>query len=338
MVRLEHPFLPEKEGIWITWERQRRTDTLARELRLKLHRFTPPDQYLWKVLVLSLMTVATLIRIRPKRLVIQNPSMALAGLVVFLKPLLRYGLVVDRHSNFKFHTKDDPSLKYRIFHALSRWTVRHADLTIVTNDYLAEIISSWGGRAHVLQDRLPDMDLAEDTDLEGKHTIVMVSSFSADEPIAEVLRAAPMLDDGTVLYMTGNWRRFASDLERTIPANVRLTGYLSERNFQSLVKSADVVLALTTQDHTLLCSAYEAVVLHKPLVTSDTSALRSYFRKGVLFTGHSADELSRTLNRAVVEREERSKEIEELALILEAEWRPRFEELVRRIEKLPSTG
>ncbi len=324
--------LTERDCIWITWERQRRTETLSGDLGVRLYRLTPPDNYLWKVLVLSLRTIGILLRVRPRCLIVQNPSMALAGLVALLRPLFGYRLVVDRHSNFKFPTMDDPSPKYRAFHALSRLTISKADLTIVTNDHLAGVVRDWGGRPFVLQDRLPDMDLARETELEGERNVVMVSSFSADEPIDAVLAAAEHLPEGWRLHMTGNWRRRGADLESRVPSSVRLTGFLDEPDFQSLLLSADAVVALTTQDHTLLCSAYEAVVLGRPLVLSDTSALRAYFREGVVFTGHGADDLAAAMIRAVEERDERAAAIRGLRDVLAEEWKPRFRDLVARIE------
>ena len=320
--------------IWVTWEKQRRTETLAGELAIPLHRFHPPSSYLLKILSLSLKTVCLMIAKRPRRLIIQNPSMALAALTCTLKPLFGYRLIVDRHSNFKFHTRSDGRLKYRIFHYLSRATIAKADLTIVTNEFLAEVVRSWGGRPFVLQDMLPDMNLAEDVILEEGRHILFVTSFSDDEPIAEVLEAAKSLPEDTVLHVTGNHRKARHRLPSDIGENVRFTGFLAERDFQSLMKSCDVVLAMTTQDHTLLCSAYEAVSLEKPLVLSDKQALREYFDEGVRFTSPEPAAIARTLTRVLDEQEEAAEEITRLKAKLQQDWAPRFEALKHAIGQM----
>ncbi len=322
------------DTIWITWEQQRRTETLAKALEIPLYRFRPVRIYSLKVLLLSLRTLLVLLSKRPRRLVVQNPSMALAGLVCWLKPLFGYRLVIDRHSNFKFPTMESRSLKYRLFHALSRMTVARADLTIVTNGHLAGIVEGWGGRPYVLQDMMPTLTAGDAVSLSGRSNIAWVNSFSADEPVEAVLDAAKYLPDGVTLHITGDDSRLSPALLSSVPDNVRLTGYLHETDFQSLLKSVDVVLALTRQDHTLLCSAYEAVALGKPLVLADTHALREYFNSGVLFTSLDPETIAATLCQALEERTQRAQAVEELRERLLSEWKPRFEELIDRVAAL----
>ncbi len=326
--------LDPDDCIWITWEEQRRTDVLSAELGISLYRLTSSSNYLLRLLKLSLQTLQILFKNRPQKLIIQNPSMALAVLTVVFKPLFAYKLIVDRHSNFKFDTIDIPSLKYRIFHLLSRYTVRKADLTIVTNNFLAQVVRDWGGRPFILQDKLPSLPFAGETELEGQRNLALVFSFSLDEPVEEVLLAARRLPSDVVLYITGNWKRLNKSLLEDLPPQVRLTGYLSEKDFQTLINSVDAVMAFTDQDHTLLCSAYEAIALGKPFLTSDTSALKSYFRKGVLFTKHDANSLVKAMGMILEESHKRSCMIKELAELLSEEWSPRFRNLVKEIKTL----
>jgi glycosyltransferase involved in cell wall biosynthesis len=323
-----------KNCIWITWEKQRRTDSLSEELRVQLFRLTPHRNYLIKTIFLSIKTIFILSKHNPRILIVQNPSMFLTGLVCFLMPIFNYKLVVDRHSNFKFHTSTNKSLKYRAFHWVSRFTVQKANLTIVTNQYLADIVSKWGGNPFVLQDKLPSLCLAKNTVLEGSNNLVLVSSFSDDEPIDEILNASLLLDKDTVLYITGNWNTLSKKWLNNLPPQVRLTGYLAEKEFQSLLYSVDAIIALTTQENTLLCSAYEAISLQKPLITSDTEELKSYFRTGVIFTDHSTNSIIRNINYVISNKNEITNEIGELGNILTKEWQPKFLKLVSLINKL----
>ena len=260
--------------------------------------------------------------------------MALASLTVFVKPLFGYKLIVDRHSNFKFHTVNKLSPKYKFFHILSRYTIRKADLTIVTNEFLAQVVRDWGGTPFILQDMLPNLELAGASKLEGQRNLALVSSFSDDEPIEAVMKAARELPDNVVLYITGNWKSLRKSLLNDLPRQVRLTGYLDENDFQTLINSVNAVMALTTQDHTLLCSAYEAVSLGKPFLTSNTSELKSYFRKGVLFTKHDAESLAKNMKLVLNETEKKSIEIKELRKVLAKEWMVRFQDLIGKIKLL----
>jgi glycosyltransferase involved in cell wall biosynthesis len=314
--------------VWITWEEQRRTETLSEALGIELIRLDAPRRYLWKVLKLSVGTLMAIARRRPRCVIVQNPSMALAGLTALIRPIFRYRLIVDRHSNFKFPTMDNPALKYRVFHWLSRMTIRAADLTIVTNDFLARTVDSWGGRSFILEDKLPDLHLAQPEELSDEQSLLYVASFSADEPVEAVIDAARQLEGEATLYISGNPARLDPGIRASLPPNVHLTGFLPEAHFQSLMASVDVVIGLTRQDHTLLCCAYEAVSLGKPLVLSDTMALRRYFRRGAVYTGHQPEQLAEAFRSALRERDLLAEQAQGLAVSLEKEWQPRFSALV----------
>jgi len=74
--------------------------------------------------------------------------------------------------------------------------------------------------------------------------------------------------------------RAPSGLEKRLPENVRLTGFLEDEEYKALLADADLVIALTTRAGTLLFGAQEAVALHKPLVLSKTETLQTYFFGG----------------------------------------------------------
>lgn len=318
-----------KGCIWITWEKHRRTETLSRALGVELVCFNPPKNYFWKVLKLSGRTLATIVCRRPRCIIVQNPSMALTGLVALLKFLFRYRLVVDRHSNFKFYSIADRSLKYRIFHWISRKTIGKADLTIVTNDYLANVVDQWGGKSFVLQDKLPHLEFAKSRQLECSNSLLFVASFNPDEPVESVIAAASLLVNEAHLFISGNPARLDRKLRNNLPPNIELTGFLPESEFQSLMSSVDIVVGLTDQDHTLLCCAYEAVSLGKPLVLSETNALLAYFDAGAVYTGHKPRQLAEAFRTALQRRERLAQDSRKLGERLERDWEPRRASLVR---------
>jgi len=260
--------------------------------------------------------------------------MVLATVACLLRPVLGYKLVVDRHTNFKFHTMHLQSTKYRLFQTLSKYTVRAADLTIVTNEFLKQAVERWGGRGFVLPDKLPSLPLAERSDLAGAKNIVFVCTYSDDEPVGEVIEAARLIDTSVIVHITGDDRKWKGRVSDNVPPNVIFTGFLSETDYQSLLFSCDAVMVLTLQDHTLLCGAYEAVSLGKPLILSNQSALRDYFYKGVAFTENDAKSIVGAIQTAIGSRSALEDEIRELAVELRDSWQLQFAELQRLIPSL----
>jgi len=258
--------------------------------------------------------------------------MVLAALACLLRKPFGFRLIVDRHSNFKFDTMKRWSLKYKIFHFLSRYTVRKADLTIVTNEFLKGVVESWGGRGFVLPDKLPTLPLAEKTDLKGKNNVVFVCSYSKDEPSLAAIEAARLLGDSIFVYMTGNSAKLGHEILENAPANVIFTGFLEEKDYQSLLFSSDAVMVLTTQDHTLVCGAYEAVSLGKPLILSDTKALKEYFHQGVVYTKNTPAEIAHAMQQAIEDNAVLRDKIAGLAGQLRESWELKFDLLKESID------
>jgi glycosyltransferase involved in cell wall biosynthesis len=324
--------------VWITWEKQRRSVTLAECLGARLFVLLDqsdriPSRPLRYAYLLA-KTVLVLVRERPSVCCCQNPSLMLAVWLGLLRPLFRYRLVVDRHSNFNLQRH--AGLKWQVFDFLSDLSLRHADLTIVTNEFLAEYVRRAGGRAFVLQDKVPSLTEGGTKDLGGARNIVFVCSFDEDEPVEAAIEAARGLDPSWQMFVTGNYRRHLRRLPvlQAPPATVKLTGFLGDAEYQTLLRSADVVMALTTHDHTLMCVAYEATALGKPVVASDTAAMREYFHKGFVFTDNSAASIREAISKAVREAPQLSADVGSLRSELHTDWHRRFAELLQLLRGL----
>lgn len=324
------------DSIWITWERQRRSIELSKEFQTKL--FEMPDMsspYL-RYLALSLKTLLVLVRESPKTVFAQNPSLILAFLLCCVKKIFKFRLVIDRHSNFKFD-KNQKALKWRLFNFISNFTIRKADLTIVTNDYLLSYINKLGGNGYVLQDKLPELNLGSKKKLQGGKNVVFVSSFSDDEPLEEVIGAFRLLGKDWYLYITGK-KRNSKQIPNKLSPNIILTGYLPDRDYQSLLLSCDVVLVLTKQEHTLTCGAYECVYLRKPFVASSTDAITKYFSKGVVYCEANRESIYHAIRRLILENDNLEREIKILKDDLIYDWKKRFNNLVYKINGLQNKG
>jgi glycosyltransferase involved in cell wall biosynthesis len=324
-----------KDSLWITWEDHRRSRELAAAFEAVYTPLLYKGNRISRYLVLSLRTTALILKKRPKLVFCQNPSIFLNALLCVLKGVFRFYLVVDRHSNFKFHTASSNSLKWKLFHWLSHFVTRHSDLTIVTNNYLATHIEEKGGRAAVLQDKIPALPLARQVPLIGKQNFVFVSTFSHDEPIDDFIHTARDFDDSTHFYITGNYKKFKG-IEKILaekPENLTLTGFLDEADYQSLLASVDGVVVITDQEHTLTCGAYEAVALGKAMILSNTEAIKHYFCKGAIYADPTASSLSAAIKASIPQLNSLANDTKLLKDELQIAWNGCFSKLRDRISR-----
>lgn len=324
--------------VWISWEDHRRSRELANAFEVPFVPLTY-DGARWKRYpYLSFKTLIFLIKSKQDVIYCQNPSIVLASLLVVLKRVFDYKLIVDRHSNFKFEHQESKHVKWRLFHWLSRYTVRKADLTIVTNDHLKKVCEEFGGSALVLPDKLPRMNGYDPDNRpdyfdqgEGIVHIMVVTTFNEDEPIAEIIDSLNNLSNKYRLYLTGNYRKQFSEAEKNLllDKGVLLTGFLSESDYQNLMKHCDAVLVLTKKEYILNCGAYEAISLKKPYIISDTQALRNYFKKGCVYVEPSPKGIANGISYVSENKHLMINEINDFVPEMERDWQLKFDEIVR---------
>lgn len=320
--------LQESTGrIWIAWENHRRSVEIADKLGAELFVFTSRLQRPIKYFPLIFGTIIVLFKRRKSLVFCQNPSLLLAFLVLSLRRILQFRVVVDRHTNFKLATLHNRELRWRIFHALSRYTVKQADLTIVTNDFLASLVTEWSGRPFVLPDPIPNIAPKQGKSLEKKQRprVTWVSTYSGDEPVEEVLQAAKASDRDFELFITS--KPPAEVVSRVIQLGlserVHLTGFLPTEDYYELLATSDVVMVLTTLEHCLTCGAYEATALGRPMILSDTDALRTHFSKGAIYVQPYRSALASSFAEALDSRRELGSSARELKSQLAKDWEVR---------------
>jgi glycosyltransferase involved in cell wall biosynthesis len=91
---------------------------------------------------------------------------------------------------------------------------------------------------------------------------------------------------------------------RNLPPNLTLTGFLETSSYGALLRSADVVVALTTEDHTMQRSAYEAIYQGTPVIVSDFPLLRDAFPEGAVHVDNTAEGIVDGLTRIAAHRAE----------------------------------
>jgi glycosyltransferase involved in cell wall biosynthesis len=280
----------------VSWFEHRRTRELCAGLNVELALLATTHRGLLRYLLLTGRTLALLARRRPRALLVQSPSLVLSVLAVALRSVLGYRLFVDAHNESVVPYKNrQPWIR-----SLSRWVIRRADLTIVSNRQLADIVRAHGGRAFVLPDRIPAPPPSTGASGGAGFNVVLIATFDDDEPIAAVFAAvqgAPLK-----LFVTGNPRKARMDVASQAPPNVQFTGFLADGDYWALLRAADAIIDLTLKPDCLVCGAYEALALAKPVLLSDNTAGVELFGDGVLFTDNSPADIRRALTHMQAER------------------------------------
>lgn len=303
------------ERLWLTWEHQRRNRSLSGKLNAELVELNYNLPRWIKHPWMAIKTLGLLVSRRPRVLFAQNPSIVLSSLAVIYGRLSACTVVIDSHNAGLFPLEGRNGALNRV----ARWILRWADLTLVTNDNLQRYVEQQGGKALVVPDPLPEFSVTATASAGTAFRVVFICTWAEDEPWQQVLDAARQLqDDNIEIAITG---RFTKRIDASsVPTNVELTGFMSDTDFQQAVADADAVMVLTTRSDCLNCGAYEAVALEKPLLLSDSKALREYFDEGVLYTDNSAGDIARQVRTLLADSAIQRQAIAKLKVRLLADW------------------
>ena len=317
--------------IWITWEKHRRTEELACALpEVDLFEFNLDTNRLVRYPYLLFKTILTLLRERPDLVIVQNPSIVLSFFMVTFRKLIKFHVVVDSHNEgiMPFYSRYNWLLP--IYALIQKWAI----LTIVTNEELAKVVGKNGGRPFVLADKIPQLNNSKYIKLKGKWNAVFICSFAKDEPFIEVIQAAHLIDPSICIYVTGRYQNASKDIISNAPSNVIFTGYIPNQTYINLLNSCDIVIDLTLMQDCLVCGAYEAVALGKPMILSDTKSLRDYFYKGTIFTENKKEAIANSINTATEHLSSLAQQIYILRGNIQNEWETNFFKLCLILEQL----
>jgi glycosyltransferase involved in cell wall biosynthesis len=284
-----------RDVLALTWSEHRRTTELCAGLGVELIVLGTSHCAALRYLLLGARTIRQLMRRRPRVLLVPNPSLVLSALAVMVRAVLGYMLVVDAHNE-----AIAPFVhRQRWVKGLSRWVIRRADLTLVSNEQLTEQVVLQGGRPFALADRVPVPPPVTARALHGRFNVVLIATFAPDEPVAAVLEAVRSVD--VELYVTGNERELDRAIAAKAPPNVRFTGFLAEADYWTLLRSADAIIDLTLMNNCLVCGAYEALALGKPMLLSKNAASVEFFGGCAVFTDNTVADIRAALERLKLE-------------------------------------
>jgi glycosyltransferase involved in cell wall biosynthesis len=308
-----------------------RSDYTARELQGVSHmvyweRLGSRPATIWlKYLGQALRTWQILISEKPEAVFVMTPPVV-AGLVVFpYCALRRIPLVLDAHTGAFLDRR------WRHFGRLQFWLCRKAATTIVTNTHLERLLVANGADATILPD-VPVKYPAGDAPItKAGFLVAVICSFDYDEPIDLVVDAARALPDVRFL-VTGEPEK----LNRhgvALPKNISSTGFLNNGAYGDLLRTADVVMALTTGQHKMLRAAYEAIYEGTPLIISQSPLLREEFNRGAILVDNSVAEIVTAVRTMQANLEMYRRDARELRKFKEERWASNKSLLITKLNK-----
>jgi glycosyltransferase involved in cell wall biosynthesis len=319
-----------RSAMFLAWAKpshSRRSELMARRLGIPLRRvhvlkmkpYLAPIRYMAQ----AALTLWSLFRERPRVVFIQAPPVFAPLFVWVYCTLTRSQFIIDSHTD----ALQGPLWQWSW--GLHRFLSRRALTTLVTNAHLQRIVEGWGAPSSVLTDVPSDLPAGERYPFRHSFNVVMVSSFAPDEPLDAVVAAARSLPEVGV-YVTGDPVQGFKRLPRELPPNLRLTGFLPDAQYYGLLRSAQAVMALTTEDHTNQRGACEAVWVNRPVITSDWPFLRETFHRGTVHVDNSPDGIANGVRRMQAEHQRFSDEIAGL----QSERRRQWEAAVQHLNEL----
>ena len=272
----------------------------------------------------ALKTFSVLFSKGPKLVIVQSPP-SLAVLCAYL-----YCLVTGRKYVIDAHSAAFSQLWMRPLW-LTKHLARKAVTTLVTNTHFQQMIRGWGAHSFVLHD-IPTVFLRaeEGYPLDGKFNVVVINTFSPDEPLDQIIDAAAHIPE-VHFYVTGRKKNANSDLISKAAANIHFTDFLPNVIYYALLESAQAIMCLTTRDHTMQRGACEALWMGKPIITSDWALLREYFRNGTIHVDNSSAAIVRAVREMGNNHAQYKQGILELQSARQREWQEKIEALVKLI-------
>jgi hypothetical protein len=280
-----------KDTIFITWEKHQRTRNIANTFGIPLYEIIGPKGRFRRYAICCWKTWRIISTQKPKKLIVQNPSIILALYSLMLRIFYRYKLIVDAHNEaITPYIHNNWLVRF-----LSKLIIRHSDRTIVTNSRVAEKVASLNGRHLVLPDILPKVDPIPPRPLGSPpYNVTFICTYAGDEPYSEVFESAKSLEGKANIYVTGKIPNHI-DTE-ALAKNLYLTGFIPDDEYWKLLKNSHIIIDLTTMDDCLVCGAYEAIALLKPLILSSNLASISLFGKFAVHIDNNAQAIANAIH------------------------------------------
>lgn len=312
--------------VLIAWkEYQRRVEVMAPylgvehfyfyhswEVRSKLHKAL---SYLPK----TINTLACLFRIKPVIVFVQFPPTPALYAVAFYSWLTGARYVSDCHMGVtNSHWLHWPFAKKLLTHGK----------VIVHNEHLVGLVEEeLNVKPFVLRDGIAkkQVDACEKNSLlptfglSAKEYVIFPCSFSADEPMEEVIEAARSLPE-IMFVMTWHPEKLEKRIHNMLPKNVLLTGFLKTDDFDHLFANAGAALILTVHEGVQLSGVQEAMAFEIPAIVSDLKTTRFLYKDHPVYVKTDAGSIAHGVTLALKDRSKLESSMKMLRLESEKEF------------------
>lgn len=319
-----------KKRVFLVWAKTaRRSTTLAKLLDSKLILLTIDRKglliRLFQYLLLAIRTFFILMKENPDLIICQCPPIQILFPIYCYSKVRKAIFIVDAHTG-AFIGK---GLHYPIYVRILRFFLRRAHLTIIPNQDLVDYLLPWKISYFILEDGLPNLEVKPVTEKLEK-MVVLVSGGGSDEPIGEVIKAARLVPEMRI-FITGAAQPKKEEKLIQNLANLTFTGFLPESEYLNLLRQAEIIMVLTTRLNTILCGAYEALSLEKPLILSNTKTLHRHFPKGVIPVENTAEGIAQGIKQAFSVLPQLQTEILQLKSEKTKQWSEKIRQLKERL-------
>ena len=222
------------------------------------------------------------------------------------------------------HSGAFESAKWRWTLPLQRWLGRHAAAVMVTNPVHFDRVRAWPAPALIVADPppMPSGKGRLQSALAGGEDggfVFVIATYAPDEAIPEVIEVARAMPS-VRFRISGDTARAPRAVRERRPPNVELTGFVPLPTFWQYAQSAAAILTLTHQENTILRGAWEAMFVGRPLITSDTAALRNYFERGTRFVDNTVAGIMSGIEEVLAKRSEFQAGMEQLRSEKQLQW------------------
>jgi len=220
---------------------------------------------------------------------------------------------------------------------LARWIWVKCPLLLIHNqeskDYLSKSIPCIQKKIFVLEDSIPLILKEKKNSALQKPICILISRFADDEPIEEFLQAIINITN-CQFFITGNYNKANYDLSMYYSDNITFTGFVSDKEYLSLLNSSDFITILTKREMTLLSGGYEALALEKPYIISKTRTLIDYFDNSAIYTENTVTKIQESVNLMLEEIDERKKNVSTFKVEKVKQWEKKASELYSVLKNL----
>lgn len=293
---------------WITWERQQRNISMARIFGADYYEFSNPRFGYFSRLLVNSFATFRVFRKHYQVIFVQNPSIALVAVSIFINLFFKKKIVIDAHNAGVIPREG----RIRCLVKLNNFLLRRSHLVIVSNPSLQARLSALEIPAMAMPDPIPNLDeFVEAEDNVSSSDVFIICSWSDDEPIELYFSLASALPNVT-FAISGKVKEKYGYLLKEKADNLDVKGFLPEDQYFQELQKSKIVIDLTTRNDCLVCGAYEAISSGIPIILSDTLVNREVFRRGVVF---AKCDLASLKDALLFSLNERSRLVSEIGLM-----------------------